>query len=175
MAMKESAPLTPGIPIGDLFKDVGLLGEGVFAYLNIHTEISADIEGRVDVDQFDAALIFNLFSQWSVLQAGEDEFVIPPYKFIRPALQLAPAQVEEVHLQGFTLFGTRFVHLFDGLEGEDDIAYLIGFPVPYQFHFAFFIEQQKAVFIRQGFIRFQITKDNPVFPVRLIVPKYPSV
>jgi hypothetical protein len=60
--------LAPGVAVGDLFQDVGLLGEGVAADLDIHAEIRAHVEGRVDVDQLEAALLLDLLAQRAVLQ-----------------------------------------------------------------------------------------------------------
>jgi hypothetical protein len=56
MAMNESAPLAPGVAVGDLLQDVRLLVEGLAADLDVHAEVGAHVEGRVDVDQLQPAL-----------------------------------------------------------------------------------------------------------------------
>ncbi|MCL0107176.1 hypothetical protein M1N63_01950 [Thermodesulfovibrionales bacterium] len=60
--------LAPGVAIGDFLKDIGLLGEGVTANFDIHEEIRAHVEGRIDIDQFQPALGLNILSQRPVLQ-----------------------------------------------------------------------------------------------------------
>src|SRR5665811_1690095 len=69
--------------------------------LNVHAEICPHIEGWVDVDQLEAALLFDLLAQRAVLQAGEDELIVAPAEFVRPALELASAfvQIEQAQLQ----------------------------------------------------------------------------
>ena len=57
--------------------------------------------------------------------------------------------VEQAHLQAGVLFGARFVHLLDDLEGKDDIADLARLAVPDQFHLTLVLKQQKAVLVRQ--------------------------
>ena len=68
MADEGIGPFAPGVAVGDFFEDVGLLGEGVVADLDVHGEIRAHVEGRVDVDQLEAALLFDLLAQRAVLQ-----------------------------------------------------------------------------------------------------------
>jgi len=67
---KRVGTLAPGIAVGDLFKNVGLLGEGVaaIANLDVHREVSPDIERRVDVDQLQTALLFDFVAQRPVLE-----------------------------------------------------------------------------------------------------------
>ena len=60
--------LAPGVAVGDFFEDVGLLGEGVVADLDVHREIRAHVEGRVDVDELQPALLLDLLAQRAVLQ-----------------------------------------------------------------------------------------------------------
>ena len=66
--MKESVPLPQVVAVSDFFKNVGFLGEGVAADLDVHGEIRTHIERRVNGDQFDAALLFYLLSQRAILQ-----------------------------------------------------------------------------------------------------------
>ena len=77
--------LAPGVAVGDFFENVGLLGEGVVADLDVHAEVGAHVEGRVDVDELDAALLLDLLAQRAVLQAGEDELVVAPDELVGPA------------------------------------------------------------------------------------------
>ena len=82
--------LPPCVAIGDLLQDVGPFGESIAADFDVHRKICAHVKWRVNVDQLEAALIFNLLAQWSVLQRGEDEFVIAPDELIGPALSWRP-------------------------------------------------------------------------------------
>ena len=58
----------PGIPVGDLLKNIRFFGKGILANLDLHREIRADIKGRINVDEFESALRFDLFTQRSVLE-----------------------------------------------------------------------------------------------------------
>ena len=80
--------LAPSVAVGDFFEDVGLLGEGVAADLDIHGEIRAHVEGRVDVNQLQPALRLDLLAQRPVFQGGEDELVI--------ALKNASAELKKI-------------------------------------------------------------------------------
>ncbi len=44
--------LAPGVAVGDFFEDVRFLGEGVAANFDVHGEVSAHVEGRINVDEF---------------------------------------------------------------------------------------------------------------------------
>ena len=57
----------------------------------------------------------------------------------------------------------RLVHLLDHLEGQDDARDLAALAVPDQFDLALILEQQKAVLVRQGFVRFQKADDLLLF------------
>ena len=156
---------TPGISVGNLFQDVGLLGEGIITNLDIHAEISTHVKRRVDVNQLDAALTLNLFTHRAILKAGENELVIAPDELVGPALELAAAgiQIEHTHLQTGVFFGTGLVHLLNHLKGQNDITDLAGFTIPDQFHLSFVSEQEKAVLVRQRLVGFQITNDLLLF------------
>jgi hypothetical protein len=52
--------LAPGVPIGDFFQDIGLLGEGVTADLDVHGKIGPHVKRWVNVDQLEATLLLNL-------------------------------------------------------------------------------------------------------------------
>ena len=84
--MNESAPFAPGIAVGDLFQDVGLLGEGVVADLDVHRKVRAHVKRRVNVNQLEPALFFNLLTQRAILQRREDQLVVAPDELIRPTL-----------------------------------------------------------------------------------------
>ena len=159
--------LSPRVAVGDFFEDVGLLGEGVAADLDVHTEIRADIEGRVDVDQLDAALGFDLLTQRAVLERRQDQLVVTPDQLVRPALELAAAavEVEEAKLQLRVLLGPRLVDLLDYLKGQDDIADLVGLAVPDQLDLALALEEQEAVLVRQFPVRFEVADDLLFFRV----------
>ena len=90
--------LAPGIAVGDFFQDVRLLGEGIAADLDVHGKIRAHIEGRVDVDQLETALLFDLLAQRAVFQDGEDQLVVSPDQLVGPALELAAAVVKSNRL-----------------------------------------------------------------------------
>jgi len=147
--------LAPGVTVGNLFQDVGLFGKGITANLDIHREIRAHVERRIDVDQFEAALFLDLFAQRAVLQRGKDELVVAPDQFVCPALELSAAKIEKVSLQStiFRLLRARLVHLLDDLKGQDDIADLARLAVPDQFHLPLVLKQQKAVLLRQRPVR----------------------
>ncbi len=65
--------LAPHISVGNHFKCRLVLPDRLFVVpdWHIHREIRADVEGRVNVDEIDAAFEF-------LEQAGHDEFVVAP-------------------------------------------------------------------------------------------------
>src|SRR5438445_3810242 len=94
MAMKESAPRPPGVAVGDLFEEVGLFVEGLAANLDVHAEVRADVEGRVNVDELEAAGVLDLAAERAALEGGEDELVVAPDEFVGPAFDLATAGID---------------------------------------------------------------------------------
>ena len=50
----------------------------VFAKGDVPGKIGPDVERRVDVDQLDPALPLNLLAQRPVLQARQNQLVVPP-------------------------------------------------------------------------------------------------
>ena len=58
----------PGVAVSDLFQQIGLLVESLAADLDIHREVRADIEGWVDVDQFEATRVLDLAAQGAGLE-----------------------------------------------------------------------------------------------------------
>jgi hypothetical protein len=65
---KGVSTFSPGVSIRKLLKDVRLLCERLVADFNVHREVCAHVEGRVDVDELDAALPFDLLAQRAVLK-----------------------------------------------------------------------------------------------------------
>ena len=63
---KRISTLSPSVAVGDFFQDVRLLGEGVPTNFDVHREIRPHIKGRVNVNQFETTLLFNLLAQWAV-------------------------------------------------------------------------------------------------------------
>ena len=84
----------PGIAVGDLFEEVGLFVEGFAADLDVHGEVCADVEGGIDVDEFEAARVLDLTAQGPAFEGGEDELVIAPNEFVGPALDLAASHIK---------------------------------------------------------------------------------
>lgn len=58
----------PSISVSDLLEQIWFLVKGLVADLYIHREIGADIERRIDVDEFEAARILDLPAQRAALQ-----------------------------------------------------------------------------------------------------------
>ena len=61
-------PAPPGVAVGDLLQKVRFLVEGLAADLDVHAEIRADVEGRIDVDQLEAAGVLDLLAQRARLE-----------------------------------------------------------------------------------------------------------
>jgi hypothetical protein len=101
------------------------------------------IKGRIDVDQLQAALGFDLLAQGPIVEGAEDQLVVAPDQFVRPALELASAEVgaEQIRLQLLhriqRLLGARLIHLLDRLERQHRVADRVGLAVPDQLHLAF--------------------------------------
>src|SRR6266850_5172273 len=86
----------PGVAVGDFFEEVRLFVEGLAANLDVHAEVRAHVEGRVNVDELEAAGVLDLAAQRAALEGGEDEFVVAPDEFVGPAFDLAAAGVDEI-------------------------------------------------------------------------------
>ena len=95
MAMKRIRAAPPGVAVGDLFEEVRLLVEGLAADLDVHAEIRAHVEGRVDVDQLEAAGVLDLPAQRARLEGRQDQLVVAPDELVGPALELPAAAVEQ--------------------------------------------------------------------------------
>src|SRR5271157_107318 len=64
---KAVRALAPSVTVGYLFQDIGLFGKGVAADLYVRAEIRSHIKWRVNVNQLEATLLFNLLAQRAVL------------------------------------------------------------------------------------------------------------
>ena len=60
--------MSPSIPISDLLQQIRLFVKCLSANLNIHAEIRAHVKGRIDVDELEAARLYNLLAQRSGLE-----------------------------------------------------------------------------------------------------------
>ena len=138
----------PGVAVGDLFEEVRLFVEGLAANLDVHAEVRAHVEGRVNVDALEAAGVLDLAAERAALEGGEDELVVAPDEFVGPALDLPAAGVEAEFLV-VALFLPGFVDVFEGLEGEDGGADFAGLAVPDEFDLALVGEEEEAVFLRE--------------------------
>ena len=84
----------PSVAVGDLFEEVRLLVKRLAADLDVHAEVGAHVERRVDVDQLQAAGVLDLPAQRAALERRENQLVVAPDELVGPALQLAAASVE---------------------------------------------------------------------------------
>jgi hypothetical protein len=159
--------LPPGVAVGDFFEDVGFIGEGFVANFDVHGEINADIEGGIDIDELDAALLFDFVAERAAAEGGEDELVVASDEFVGPALELAVAGIEEAGLESGVggLFGARLIDLLDDLKGEGDVADFAGLAVPDELDFALVVEEEEAVVVREGPTGFEMAQDVADFVV----------
>ena len=67
---KGVCSLSPGISVGDLFKDIWIFGKGFVTNLNIHGKICTHVKRGIDIDKFESTLCFDLFAQRSILEGG---------------------------------------------------------------------------------------------------------
>ena len=75
----------PGVAVGDLFKQVWLFVEGLAADFNVHAEVRANVERRVNVDELQPAGVLNLPPERAGFERRENELVVAPNQFVRPA------------------------------------------------------------------------------------------
>ncbi|MEI6787674.1 MAG: hypothetical protein WCL49_04260 [bacterium] len=127
--------------------------EGLAADLDIHAEVCADVEGRVNVDELEAARVLDLATECAALERGEDEFVIAPDEFVGPTLDL-PSSGVEAKFGIIPLFPAGFVNVLKGLEGKDGGADFAGLAVPDEFDLFFVGKEQEPVFFRERFVGF---------------------
>ena len=90
--------------------------EGLTADLDVHAEVRAHVEGRVDVDELQASGVFDLAAERAALEGRKNQLVVAPDEFVGPALDLPPAHVEAEFLL-VALFLPGLVDMFEGLEG----------------------------------------------------------
>ena len=122
--------------------------EGLTADLDVHAEVRAHVEGRVDVDELEATSLFDLASKRPGLEGRKNELVVAPDEFVGPALDLPPAHVvPEFFL--VALFLPGLIDVFERLKGQDGGADFAGLAVPDQFDLTFVGEEEEAVFLRQ--------------------------
>ena len=100
---------SPGIPVGDGFEDGLLLLESValFAELDLHREVRADVERRVDVNQID-------LSAKLLEERSHDEFVIAPDEHIAKIVLMRFIRIVKKLLGIASIFG--LVDRLDSLE-----------------------------------------------------------
>ena len=122
--------------------------EGLTADLDVHAEVRAHVEGRVDVDELEATSLFDLASKRPGLEGRKNELVVAPDEFVGPALDLPPTHVE-AELSLVALFFPRLVDVLQRLKGQDCSADFAGFAVPHQFDFALVGKQEEAILFRQ--------------------------
>ena len=135
----------PGVAVGDLLEDVGFHVEGIAADLDVHREVGADVERRVDVDQLQAAGFLDLLAQRAGFQAGRNQLVVAPVQLVRPAAHLPPARVEQLGLQRCIRLRPRLVHVLERLERQHRRAHVARLAVPHQLDLALVLEQHEAV------------------------------
>jgi hypothetical protein len=109
----------------------------------------AHVEGRVYVDQLQTAGVLDLLAKSARLQRRQDQLVVAPDQFIRPAPQLTAPTVEQLSLR--LGLGARLINVLQRLERQHRRAYVARLSVPDQFDLAFVLEKDEAVLFRQGF------------------------
>src|SRR6266576_3820693 len=82
----------PSVAIGDFFEEVRFFVEGLVANLDVHAEVRAHVEGRVNVDELEAAGVLDLAAERAAFEGGEDELVVAPDEFVGPALTCRPPE-----------------------------------------------------------------------------------
>ncbi len=159
--------LTPGVAVGQLLEHVGFLREGLVADLDVHGEIRAHVEGWIDVDQLDAAVLLDLLPHRTILERREDELIVAPDELVRPTRLLPAPEIEQLTLQQcvLRLLLPRLVDLLDHLKGKHDVAHLVRLAVPDQLHLALVVEEEKTIFVRQRLSRLHEFYDFALFGV----------
>jgi hypothetical protein len=112
-------PPLPGVAVSDLFEDrLGFRGRFP-ANFNGVAEVGSDGEGRVDVDEFEAAFGFDLFAQGAVGEAGKNKFVVASDQFVVPTLALPAFEVKHTEAGSFRSgFPSRLVDVLDVMKGQ---------------------------------------------------------
>jgi hypothetical protein len=133
---------------GDLLEQIRLFVEGLAANLDVHAEVSADVKRRVNVDEFQPASFLDLAAERARFQRGKNQLVVAPDKFVRPAFELASANIEAEFFV-IALFLSWFVNVFERLKRKNGGADFAGFAAPHEFNFTLIIKEQEAIFFRQ--------------------------
>ncbi|HNP82599.1 MAG TPA: hypothetical protein PKN47_14140 [Nitrospira sp.] len=68
--------------------------EGLTADLDVHAEVRAHVEGRVDVDELQASGVFDLAAERAALEGRQNQLVVAPNEFVGPTLNLPPAHIK---------------------------------------------------------------------------------
>jgi hypothetical protein len=113
--------------------------EGLAANLDVHAEVRAHVERRVNVDELQPAGVLDLPPERAGFERGENQFVVAPNQLVRPAFKLASAGVEGKFLV-VVLFLSRFVNVFERLKRKNGGANFAGLSVPDEFNFPFVIK-----------------------------------
>ena len=120
------------VAVGDLFQQVRLIVERLAANLNVHAEIRAHVKRRVNIDELQTACVLNLPPQRTRLERSENQLVVAPNQLVRPALDMAARQVEEVGLfegfQGRARHSVRAVVCLANPGAQRTDAPQLGFP-----------------------------------------------
>jgi hypothetical protein len=74
---KRIRAATPSVPVGNLFKKVRLLMKGLAADLDIHAEVRAYVEGRVNVDELQPAGVLDLSAERPALSEERISLLSP--------------------------------------------------------------------------------------------------
>ncbi len=89
-------------------------------------------KGGVNVDELEAAGVLDLAAERAGFERRENQFVVAPNEFIRPAFELASANIKPEFLV-VSFFLSRFVNVFERLKRKNGSADFAGFPVPQKF------------------------------------------
>ena len=158
----------PGVAIGDLFQEVRLFMEGLAADLDIHAEVGADIERRVDVDELRPPASSIGWRSAPALSEERISLLSPQISLLVQPLSWRPRAIEQ--LRSVRLgFLARLVDVFERLERQDGGADIAGLAVPDQLDLALVLEEDEAVFLRQGFALLDQSDQVALFGVAQLV------
>src|SRR3989344_447460 len=154
---KTIRTFAPRVPISNLLNHRGLLCKSLVHDFYIHRKIGADIKRWVNINQFQSALRFNLFSHGTILERRKDEFVISPYQLIRPALYLPPRNIKKRKLRRFFCITSWFINVLNRLESKK--RYFSGSGLPASKYFMTSLFSLSLSSIKQLYPR-QVKKKN---------------
>ena len=102
----------------------------------------------------------------AIFEGGENQLVVAPDEFVRPALVLTATAVKGeqavIVVVGRVFLLARLVHLLNGLEWQNNIADFIRLAVPDKLHLALVLKEQETVLVRQRLVFFHVA-DNFLF------------